>query len=80
MRPFARPLFASCRARRTASGPASAKPGALGRLESREGSLRTRRALNRLSENQRAVVVQFEKLDARVRYSSRPVETLYHQL
>lgn len=30
--------------------------------------------------NQRAVVVQFEKLDARVRYSSRPVETLYHQL
>ena len=36
-----------------------------------------------LKENayhQRAVVVQFEKLDAHVRYSSRPGEMLYHQL
>lgn len=36
-----------------------------------------------LKENayhQRAVVVQFEKLDAKVRYSSRPGEMLYHQL
>lgn len=30
--------------------------------------------------NQRSVVVQFEKLDAKMRYSVRPVETLYHQL
>lgn len=30
--------------------------------------------------NQRAVVVQFEKLDSKVRYSSRPGEMLYHQL
>lgn len=30
--------------------------------------------------NQRAVVVQFEKLEAHVRYSSRPGEMLYHQL
>ena len=36
-----------------------------------------------LKENayhQRSVVVQFEKLDANVRYSSRPGEMLYHQL
>ena len=36
-----------------------------------------------LKENayhQRAVVVQFEKLDGHVRYSSRPGEMLYHQL
>ena len=36
-----------------------------------------------LKENayhQRSVVVQFEKLDAHVRYSSRPGEILYHQL
>ena len=36
-----------------------------------------------LKENayhQRSVVVQFEKLDAKVRYSSRPGEILYHQL
>ena len=30
--------------------------------------------------HQRSVVVQFEKLDAHVRYSSRPGEMLYHQL
>jgi DNA polymerase-3 subunit epsilon len=30
--------------------------------------------------HQRAAVVQFEKLDALVRYSSRPGEVLYHQL
>ncbi len=30
--------------------------------------------------HQRAAVVQFEKLDALVRYSARPGELLYHQL